>query len=69
MNENDVHKKINPKFREFRSFDFPEENRIKTMATNAAKAAFYAPSYCGLDVRFGSLEECIDAAVTGEWNR
>ncbi len=40
---------------------------VKTMATNAGKAAFYAPSHCGVDVRFGSLEKCIEAAVTGRW--
>lgn len=44
-----------------------EELGFKTMATNAGKAAFYAPSHCGLSVRYGPLEKCIDAAVTGEW--
>lgn len=44
-----------------------EELGFKTMATNAAKAAFYAPSYCSVDVRFGSLEKCIKAAVSGRW--
>jgi len=45
-----------------------EELGFKSMATNAGKAAFYAPSHCGMKVRFGSLEKCINAAVTGEWN-
>lgn len=45
-----------------------EDLGFKTMATNAAKAAFYAPFYCGVDVRFGSLEKCIDAAISGRWN-
>jgi predicted aconitase len=44
-----------------------EELGFKTMATNAGKAACYAPSHCGLSVRYGSLEKCIDAAVTGRW--
>ncbi len=44
-----------------------EDLGFKSMATNAAKAAFYAPSYCGVDVRFGSLEDCIEAAVEGKW--
>ena len=44
-----------------------EELGFRNMATNAGKAAFYAPSHCGLNVRFGSLEECIDAAVKGRW--
>ncbi len=37
------------------------------MATNAGKAAFYSPGHSGLVVRFGSLEQCIEAAVTGRW--
>ena len=45
-----------------------EELGFKTMATNAGKAACYAPSHCGLSVRFGPLEKCIEAAVTGKWN-
>jgi len=40
---------------------------FRNVATNAGKAAFYAPSHCGLNVRFGSLERCIEAAVTGRW--
>ncbi|RLI84950.1 MAG: hypothetical protein DRO76_06120, partial [Candidatus Altiarchaeales archaeon] len=44
-----------------------EKLGFRNMATNAGKAAFYAPSHCGLNVRFGSLEKCIEAAVTGRW--
>ncbi|MCK4731600.1 MAG: aconitase X catalytic domain-containing protein [Methanophagales archaeon] len=44
-----------------------EELGFRNMATNAGKAAFYAPSHCGLNVRFGSLEECIESAVSGKW--
>lgn len=44
-----------------------EELGFKTMATNAGKAAFYAPSHCGLMVRYGPLRKCIDAAVSGRW--
>ncbi len=44
-----------------------EELGFKTMATNAGKAAFYAPSHCGLKVRFGTVEQCVDAAVSGRW--
>jgi predicted aconitase len=40
---------------------------FKTMATNSAKMAFYAPSHSGLDVRFGAMEQCVDAAMTGHW--
>ena len=45
-----------------------EELGFKSMATNAGKAACYAPSHCGLSVRYGSLEKCIQAAVTGRWD-
>lgn len=45
-----------------------EELGFRTVATNSGKAAFYLPSYCGMKVRFGSLEKCINAAVTGKWN-
>jgi predicted aconitase len=39
----------------------------RTMATNSAKMAFYAPSHSGLAVRFGPMEQCLDAAATGKW--
>jgi hypothetical protein len=44
-----------------------EEFGFKNLATNSGKAAFYAPSYSKLNVRFGSLEKCINAAITGRW--
>ncbi|MBN1659561.1 MAG: aconitase X catalytic domain-containing protein [Anaerolineae bacterium] len=37
------------------------------LATNSAKMAFYTPSHSGLTVRFGTLEACLDAALTGKW--
>lgn len=40
---------------------------LRSMATNSAKAAFYAPTHSGLEVRFGGLEQCLEAAVTGRW--
>jgi len=40
---------------------------VRTLATNAAKTAFYAPSHSGVAVRFGSLAQCIEAALTGQW--
>lgn len=40
---------------------------FRTLATNSAKMAFYAPAHSGLAVRFGPLEQCLDAAVTGFW--
>ena len=40
---------------------------FRSMATNSAKMAFYAPAHSGLAVRYGTLEQCLDAAVTGRW--
>ena len=40
---------------------------FKSLATNTGKGAKYAPSHCKLNTRFGSLEKCIQAAVTGRW--
>ncbi len=40
---------------------------VRTMATNAGKMACYAPVHSGVKMRFGELEQCLDAAVTGEW--
>jgi len=34
--------------------------------TNSGKFANYCFSQTGLDVTFGSLEECVDTAVTGK---
>jgi hypothetical protein len=44
-----------------------EEMGFRAMATNSAKAAFYAPAYAGLQRRFGALEQCIAAALSGRW--
>lgn len=40
---------------------------IRSMATNAGKMACYAPAYSGVKMRYGSLEQCIEAAITGRW--
>jgi predicted aconitase len=40
---------------------------FRTLATNSAKMALYAPSYSGLSVRYGSTEQCLDAAISGKW--
>jgi len=39
----------------------------KVIATDSAKHAHYAPAIGGVDVWFGTMEECIDCAVTGKW--
>lgn len=44
-----------------------EELGLRSLATNSAKAAFYAPTHSGLAVRFGRLEQCLEAAMTGRW--
>ena len=37
----------------------------RTLMTNSAKYAHYAPGLVGREVRFGSLADCVDAACTG----
>jgi len=46
-----------------------EEMGFHSMATNSAKAAFYAPSHTKLERRFGTMEQCIKAALSGRWVR
>ncbi|MCB0230642.1 MAG: aconitase X catalytic domain-containing protein, partial [Anaerolineae bacterium] len=38
---------------------------IKVLMTNSAKYAYYSPGLLGTTVAFGSLQDCIDSAVTG----
>jgi predicted aconitase len=40
----------------------------KVFATDSAKQAHYLPAILGIEAWFGTLEECIDAAVTGRWH-
>ena len=40
---------------------------VKTVATDSAKQAHYTPGITGCDTWFGSMEECIEAAITGKW--
>jgi hypothetical protein len=44
-----------------------EAMNVRHLATNSAKAAFYAPGHSGLEVRFGTLEQCLAAAITARW--
>jgi predicted aconitase len=39
----------------------------EVVATDSAKQAHYLPQITGVETWFGSLEACIDAAVTGRW--
>ena len=40
----------------------------KVFATDSAKQAHYLPAILGIEAWFGTLDECVDAAVTGRWN-
>ncbi len=40
---------------------------FRSIATNSGKGAFYGPSHAHVAVRFGSLEQCVEAALKGEW--
>lgn len=39
----------------------------KVFATDSAKQAHYLPAILGIEAWFGTLDECIDAALTGTW--
>jgi predicted aconitase len=41
---------------------------FRAMATNSAKMVLYTPSHSGLSVRFGTLAQCLDAAISGRWH-
>ncbi|MCD6289172.1 MAG: aconitase X catalytic domain-containing protein, partial [Anaerolineae bacterium] len=40
---------------------------IRSVATNAGKMACYMPAHSGVRMRFGTLDQCLDAAITGKW--
>ncbi|HEV7627655.1 MAG TPA: aconitase X catalytic domain-containing protein [Streptomyces sp.] len=39
----------------------------KVFATDSAKQAHYLPAILGIEAWFGTLQDCINAAVTGRW--
>ena len=39
---------------------------FETIMTDSAKCAYYAPMQCKTDVIFGSVSDCVEAAVTGK---
>jgi len=41
---------------------------VKVAATDSAKQAHYLPSIMGVPTWFGTMKECIDAAITGRWS-
>ena len=44
-----------------------QELPFRTLATPSAKGAVYIPSHAGLLVRYGTVEQCVEAAVSGAW--
>jgi len=48
-------------------FPYPElVTPVSTAATNSAKAASYQ-ARAGINIQYGSVESCINAAITGKW--
>jgi hypothetical protein len=45
----------------------PLKGRFKSLATTSAKGCFYSRQN-GMKTKMGSLQECVEAAVTGKWN-
>ena len=39
----------------------------RVFATDSAKQAHYLPAILGIEAWFGTLDECLDTAVTGRW--
>lgn len=44
-----------------------EKEGIASIATNSAKLAHYAPGQWSFNLHYGSLTQCIEAAVSGRW--
>lgn len=44
-----------------------QELGFRTLATPSAKGAFYAPSHAALIAHYGTIEQCVEAAVSGVW--
>ena len=40
----------------------------RVFATDSAKQVHYLPAILGIEAWFGTLEDCVDAAVTGRWH-
>ena len=45
----------------------PLKGRFKALATTSAKGCFYSRQSL-MKTKMGSMEECVNAAVTGKWN-
>ncbi|MFH1055987.1 MAG: aconitase X catalytic domain-containing protein [Candidatus Altiarchaeota archaeon] len=46
----------------------PLKGRFKNVATTSAKACFYCRGKNKMQVKVGTFQQCLDAAVTGRWN-
>jgi hypothetical protein len=46
----------------------PLKGRFKVLATDSAKACYYGRGTNDFKTRIGSVEECVNAAVTGKWS-
>ena len=46
----------------------PLKGRFSVLATDSAKACYYGRGTNDFKTRIGSVEECVNAAVTGKWN-
>ena len=46
---------------------FARKQHVTNLTTNSAKMAHYAFGQLGLFPRYGTIEQCIDAAVAGRW--
>ena len=40
----------------------------KVVATDSAKQAHYLPAITGVSAWFGSVTDCVEAAITGRWS-
>ena len=47
---------------------FARRQNITNLTTNSAKMAHYAFGQMGLYPRYGTIDQCIRAAITGRWN-
>jgi len=45
----------------------PLKGRFKVLATDSAKACYYGRGTNSFQTRIGTVEECVNAAVTGRW--
>jgi len=47
--------------------DIASKMNYRTVATNSAKLANYAPGQCNLMPHYGDLKQCVNSAIEGKW--